>query len=434
MEKFQTPKGTRDFPPEEMGVRRNVISVIEKAFLRHQFLAWDGPAFEYMSTLSTKCGEGVSEEIYSFTDKGKRELGLRFELTTTIARIVANNPQLKKPLKVFSIGKVWRYERPQMGRYREFLQADADIFGSSEMSCECELVMVAKTVLEELGFEDFKIYLNNRKILRAQMVVANIPEDKRPAALRALDKISKIGADGVKKEFLENGLTEKHFEVLTKSVAEIGDNTVALNKIEKALGNDPLAIKGISELREILTILGKTQVADSIVIDSSLVRGLDYYTGPIFEARIGSGEEVGSVVGGGRYDGLVETFGGQPTSAVGFSFGIERLIDLVNKDPKKRAKFEQAGPLVQIVYFQKEMLPEVLRVATKLRDQRISVDYDLSGRAFKKQLQQANNAKACYALIIGEEELLRGKYQLKDLKQGEQTELTIEEICKKICP
>lgn len=168
MPNYEPPRGLRDFLPGKMGARKNVISSIENVFRNYSFSSWDGPAFEAIETLKQKAGPSVTNEIYSFRDKSGRELGLRFELTTSLARIIANNPNLKKPVKAYSIGKVWRYERPQEGRYREFLQADADIFGSESVGCECELLLLGKQVMDELGFYDFRISLNNRKILYAQ--------------------------------------------------------------------------------------------------------------------------------------------------------------------------------------------------------------------------------------------------------------------------
>lgn len=429
MPKYNIPRGTRDFPPGEMDMRNNVIRKIENIFKVYDFRSWDGPAFEHIETLRRKAGPSVGNEIYTFKDKADRELGLRFELTTSLARIIANNPDLKKPIKAYSIGKVWRYENPQQGRYREFLQADVDIFGSESMACESELLLLAKNVMDDMGFNDFKVRLNNRKVLYAQISMADIPEQKSEAALRSLDKLDKLGHECVKDEFIRNGLTEKHFTNFMDLILKEGDNTYILNKSSSLLAANQIGWQGLEELKQILRILEKTELKDKIYIAPSLVRGLDYYTGPIFEIEISSGREVGSVAGGGRYDKLVGLFGGQSIPAVGISFGIERIIDLIKRDAIKKCQFDITPPVVQIVY-QNEYLPKVLEIAVFLRSNNIKTSFDLRGGTFKRQFELANRNSARYAIIIGEEEVSSGYYSLKDLENGKQDKLNLEGISK----
>ena len=428
---FTKPRGTRDFMPPEMDLRINVMHEIENVFKLFNFKSWDGPAFETLETLQAKAGPSVEHEIYNFQDKGGRNLGLRFELTTSISRIVANYPNLSKPLKTYSIGKVWRYERPQEGRYREFIQADVDIFGSENKACECELLLVAKEVMDLIGFNDYKVYLNNRKILRAQAQLAGISTDKSSDAFRCLDKLKKIGYEGVREEFIQNGLSETNFIRMMELLVMDGTNDSKLARTYSLLEPNQLGMEGIAEIKEILNNLKTTDLKDRIVFDQSLVRGLDYYTGPIFEIEISSGKEVGSISGGGRYDELVEKFGGQPTTAVGISFGIERIIDLVKKDLDKSKRFEVQAPKIQIIY-QSDLLSRALELASHLRARKIKTDLDVNSRSFKKQFQLAAQNSADFAVIIGEDELASDTYTLKDLKTNEQINMSFSNLLRKV--
>lgn len=431
MSTYEPPRGLRDFPPGMMELRANVVAAIERIFLDYSFKRWDGPAFESLETLKRKAGPGVVNEIYTFLDKGGRELGLRFELTTSLARIIAGNPRLKKPVKTFSIGKVWRYERPQEGRYREFLQADADIFGSDSMGCESELLLMGANAMERLGFPDYTIRLNNRKLLYAQAALARIPKEKYADALRSLDKLRKIGVDGVKSEFERSGLGGEAFERFMRLLVTEGTNTERMRRTSLLLEGSVLAAEGLEELTKIVDTLEGTSVLDRLVLDLSLVRGLDYYTGPIFEIEIASGTEVGSVSGGGRYDSLVELFGGRPTPAVGLSFGIERIIDLIDKDPERSKRYAAPAPIVQVIY-QDGYLPDGLRIANHLRTQGIATDIDLKSRSFTKQIALAGQKSVRYAVIIGETEAKHGTCTLRDLESRNQESCSLHELTNKI--
>lgn len=432
-EKFDAPKGTKDFLPGYMEVRSSIISKIEKIFRRYGFYEWDGPAFEYLNTLTRKSGEEVKDEIYVFKDKGGRELGLRFELTASIARMIANNPHLKKPVKGYSIGKVWRYENPQKGRYREFLQMDADIFGSGSMFCEVELLNMGKQILEEIGFKDKEYYirLNNRKVLEAQVRCSGVCEEKKMDIFRALDKMDKIGYEGVKKEFLNKGLSVEDFEGFMSYIISDGSNREKIEEMCNLLKGDEKGMEGLNELSHILKITDEIGLSD-ILVDYTLARGLDYYTGPIYEIKIKKGEEVGSIAGGGRYDQLVELFGGNPTPAVGISFGIERIIDIIEKDRFLSKVFKIKAPIVFVVYIEAEFFNHAFKIVENIRKEGISADIDLTMRPFKKQLKYANERGYPYVLFVGEEEIRTKRYGLKDMESGEQVSLKFEEVIEKL--
>lgn len=429
--KFSAPKGTRDFPPGSLGVRNKIIREIEDVFHLYGYEIWDGPAFEYLETLTAKSGEEIQKEIYTFQDKAGRDLGLRFELTTTIARLIASNPDLKKPVKGYSYGKVWRYENTQQGRYREFLQMDADIFGSDNTVCEAELLDMAQNVLGRLGFHEYYVKLNSRKVLNSLVRCCEIAEDKKQNVFRAVDKLDKIGAQGVLKEFVSRGLTEDEFNRVMNYIHIQGTNEEKIQAMRELFAEDEDGLKGLQELEEIVSYFKDSPLYERIQIDYTLIRGFDYYTGPIYEIKIVNGEQVGSISGGGRYDKLIEIFGGAPTPAVGISFGIERLIDLIQNDPVLSEKYKGDKPAVFVLYMDPQLISKAYGITNQFRQAGISADLDLTIRSFRKQMQYADKKEYSYVVMVGEDELARGEFVLKNMKTGEQETLRLEEIiCK----
>jgi histidyl-tRNA synthetase len=339
--KFQPPKGTRDFLPSEMRTRQAVFERLRQAFTMHGFEELDTPVFEAIEVLTLKSGPAAEKEIYAFDDKGGRRLGLRFELTSSTGRVAAAHAELPRPWYRFQIGKVWRYDQPQAGRYREFYQADADIIGSYSTDCEVELLSMAVSVLRSFDLPKFHLVLNNRKILNAQVRLAGIPDGEHKLnALRALDKLHKIGRDGVREEFLRYGLTAEQFERFFHLIV-----VDTLAECKERLAGDEVGQKGVEELEEIFAKAARLGFGDALKFDWTLARGLDYYTGPVFEAHAESEAGFGSFGGGGRYDDLVGLYGGQAQGAVGISFGVERLIGLMQERGSKIA----SGPLPLLV-------------------------------------------------------------------------------------
>jgi histidyl-tRNA synthetase len=431
-EKIEAPKGTRDFLPGSMIVREKIISTIEDVFKKYGFQKWDGPAFEYLSTLTLKSSPEIVREIYNFQDKAARDLGLRFELTASIARMMAANPRMKKPVKAYGIGKVWRYENTQKGRYREFLQMDADIFGCASMNGELELFSIATSVLQKIGFSSTILLVNSRKILNGIAAAAGIKEEKKQDVFRAFDKLNKIGMDGVKKEFLTRGLTEKDFDNVKKILEECRtsgaeNNRKVLEKLSELLKNDSEGVEGVREIEALLELAGSSGLA-APVLDISLIRGFDYYTGPVYEIRVKGNEDYGSISGGGRYDKLIEVFGGPATPAVGISFGIERIIDIIESDDALRSGFSSGNVDLFVACFGQTLFLEAYKVASFLRMKGIGADLDLLARNINKQMEYANEHGYRKAVIVGEEEVKSGIYTLKDMGSGEQKKLKLEEI------
>lgn len=439
---FETPKGTRDFLPEEMRVRTAVFDRLRRAFRLFGFDELDTPAFEYLEVLTLKAGPGAEREIYSFTDKGDRRLGLRFDLTSSTGRFAASHPELKRPIYRYQIGKVWRYDRPAAGRYREFYQADADILGSYSMDCEVDLLLLATTVLREFGLTKYSFVLNHRKILEAQLRKAGITPEKKADALRALDKFDKIGHEAIVKEAEGYGIPREAFlafigqlglsaePVQAGGAAPDFDNRAYLAQVEATLAGDPEGLKAAGELRHIVERATDLGFAERLRIDPTLARGLDYYTGPIFEAKafVERHNTTLSFAGGGRYDDLIALYGGQAQGAVGFSFGVERLIDLLKEQVAGSAGLTRPVLVAPIG----SRAADAERVATTLRQSGIAARLSLGATQPGKHLQYAEACQIEWVIFVGEDEAKAGVFPLKHLPTRTEERLSLDQISTKL--
>jgi histidyl-tRNA synthetase len=383
-----------------------LVSVIERVFKNYGYEPLDSPAFEDWELLSAKSagGEELKKETYYFKDKSDRELGLRYDFTVPTARIVASDPSIPKPFKRYSIGKVWRYDQPQAGRYREFWQADVDIYGTLLPVADAEVIAVAVDCLRKLGFKDFKVRLNDRRVIERKIVNLGI---KNPLEVfRCLDKLEKMGEECVIKELREKGI-----------------DTGKIEKVMKLVRSKP---EEMDELESLVKELKKFGISKEVVVDFSLVRGFDYYTGAVFEISTGGL----SIAGGGRYDGLVETYGGKPTPAVGISLGVSRIIDEMEK--KKLFKIEDYPARVFVCAVKEEVNAEVVKIVQELRGRGIAADFDTAGRNLRKQLDYVNAKRIPYALVVGPEEIKTKKLVLRDMKSGKEKKLELEKIVKEL--
>jgi histidyl-tRNA synthetase len=409
--KFETPKGTRDFLPAEMRTRRAVFDRLRRFFELYGFDELDTPAFEYLEVLTLKAGAQAENEIYAFTDKGDRRLGLRFDLTSSTGRVAASHPEIPRPLYRYQIGKVWRYDSPQAGRYREFYQADADIIGSSSTDCEVDLLLMATEVLKGFDLPEYKLVINSRKILEAQVRVAGIPQEKKTDALRALDKLLKIGKDGMRDEFVRYGLTVEHFDKFCDTIV-----VETLDEAAARIGGDEQGRAGVEELREIFGKAERLGFAQHLKFDWTLARGLDYYTGPVFEMHAKNEAGFGTFGAGGRYDDLVGLYGGQPQGAVGISFGIERLIGLI----QERGGAADAGAKpVLVAPLGKEQFEAAERLAQALRHAGIATRL-LPALKRDKLFKYSTASELPRVILVGEEEAASGKYALRTAGGEEQ--------------
>ncbi|MCX6772119.1 MAG: histidine--tRNA ligase [Candidatus Micrarchaeota archaeon] len=407
MADYAAPKGMRDFLPEEAAKREWAIGAIKRVYRRFGFVPMDTPALETVEVLERKCGEEIKGQLFR-VDDGRT--ALRFDLTVPLSRVASSNT-FKKPFKRYCIAPVWRREEPQKGRFREFYQADADIIGCPTVRAEAELIACACTAISELGFSGAAVLLNDRRIITA--IAASLLSGKESAVLRILDKREKIGDAAMVEMLVSAGAKETGAKKLLSDLTAAKTNSEALAVAEK------YSKEGAESLRETLSLVKEYGKFD-VKVDLSLVRGLDYYTGAIFEISLGKG--MGSVAGGGRYDNLLSMYG-TGDSAVGISLGFERLMALMKeRAPVKRGVFVAA--------VKDEFYPYALQVAAKLRADGIECQTDLNARSLKKQMDYA--ATCCrYIAVMGEREKKEGKVTLRDLESGKEELLTVEEAVKK---
>jgi histidyl-tRNA synthetase len=423
---MNTVKGTRDFLPEEALIRQNIIEKMRRVFERFGFRPLETSALESWEVLSAKGagGEDILKETYNFEDLSGRRIALRYDLTVPLARVIAMNPNLPLPFKRYQIQNVWRYGDIAKDRFREFLQADIDTVGSDSMLADAEIIACVVSTLTELGFEKFIVRLNNRKILSALVNYAGVPEEKVMDTLRTIDKLIKIGEDGVEKELIERGISKDTSKKILEFIKIKGES--ALEKVEKLVKDK----QGVEELKQIISYLKEMKVEPKVKIDLSLARGLDYYTGPIFE--VFAEEGIGSLAGGGRYDKMIGLFLGRDIPATGISFGIERMIEVMKE--RNMIKAEKSSVKVFVVAVNDEVRKKVLEIVQNLRNNLISTDFDLRFRTLSKQLEYVNSLGIRYAIIVGEKELKNNSVKLRDMDTGKEKLLKIKDLVKKLTP
>jgi histidyl-tRNA synthetase len=415
--KPQLLKGFRDFLPAQMILRQRIIHTLRDIFEKHGFAPLDTPALEYLETLTGKYGED-EHLLYRFQDAGGREVGLRYDLTVPLARVVGlYQHQLQFPFKRYHIAPVWRAEKPQRGRYREFYQCDIDIVGSASMLADAEVLSVLTEAMDTLGFTGYQILLYNRKLLAAMTRYAGAPDAQAPAVFRALDKLAKIGPEGVLAEMDRYGVAaDAARRALDFALEAAGqDNAEVLRSLETRLAGDAVALEGVRELREIIEYLGDlTPSASRVRIDSTLARGIEYYTGPIWEIHVEE-PKIGSLGGGGRYDKLVGMFSGRDLPTTGSALGLERIIDVM--ETLSMAEPALSMSKVLVAPYNRDVLPAALNLVSEARHHNIPSEIYLNpGDKLGKQLQYADRLGIPLAVIVGPEELARGEVTLKNLK------------------
>ncbi len=417
----QIPKGFRDFLPERMRLRKRLIAQMTGIFERFGFEPLDTPCLEYAETLLGKYGEEGDRLIYKFQDRGERMVALRYDLTIPLSRVVAMHPEIIKPFKRYHIAPVWRADKPQKGRFREFYQCDIDIIGTTSSYADGELLVITYTVLKELGFKNFIIRINNRKILNAFAVNNGIGEERLPDFLRSLDKLDKTGLEGVFAELTEKGLMSD--QLRTSLTAMTGDSAAAghtdsLALLDTLVLGHEVGRQGVAELRILHETLQASLVDPACYrFDFTLARGLDYYTGPIFETIV-TEPKIGSITGGGRYDNLIGLFSKETFPATGTSFGLERLITIMEELGSAEAK--QSLTQVLVTQFDPQLMPHNLRIAGMLREAGINTEVYFSQDKLKKQLTYASHKTIPFVAILGPDEDRDGKITIKNMTTGSQ--------------
>lgn len=454
MEKPTLPKGTRDFGPAVMAKRQFILSTIKSVFQTFGFQPLETPAMENLSTLTGKYGEEGDQLLFKILNSGDflkdvpeaklttrnsklvtpdiSEKGLRYDLTVPFARyVVMNRNDVSFPFKRYQIQPVWRADRPQKGRYREFYQCDADVVGTNSLICEAEIILMIQEVFKSLRITDYTIKVNHRGILSgiAESIGA---KENETALFVAIDKLDKIGDEKVKEElrgknFLEQSLTSL-FEILNIK----GSTAQKLLALQTKFENSKSGIKGLQDLQQVLALLTDYNANDAHVeFDIALARGLSYYTGCIFEVKINN-VAIGSVSGGGRYDNLTQAFGDKENlSGVGFSFGVDRIYDAM-EELKIFPKDTQISSKVLICHFDEPSMRYGLGVLTTLRSNGIASEIYPDVSKLKKQLDFANKKGIPFAVVIGSDEMKSGLLPCKDMERGEQEKLTIDEIVQKL--
>ncbi len=447
MTKPGIPKGTRDFSPVEMARRNYIFSVIRSVFQNYGFKQIETPSMENLSTLMGKYGEEGDKLLFKILNSGDwahdlsddellarnsikltnriSEKGLRYDLTVPFARyVVQHRDEITFPFKRFQIQPVWRADRPQKGRYREFFQCDADVVGSDSLVYEAEIVEMIDQAFQRFGFP-VVIKINNRKILAgiAELIGA---ADKIIDITVAIDKLDKIGLENVNKELLERGLNQSQIDTLQPILLLEGNNSEKINRLREVLANVEIAQKGLDEMEEILTYVSNSDIRNTVEIDLILARGLNYYTGTILEVKA-VGVAMGSISGGGRYDNLTGIFGLQGVSGVGFSFGADRIYDVLNELNLFPAE-TQSGTKIIFLAFDQKGINFAMPLVRQIRRAGIAAEIYPEAAKMKKQMTYANSNNIPFVAIVGDDEMAQNKAMLKNMATGEQALLSVEEI------
>ncbi|MBK0403758.1 histidine--tRNA ligase [Adhaeribacter sp. BT258] len=451
-EKPSLPKGMRDFGPKVLQKRNYIFAVIKNTFERFGFQPLETPTMENLSVLTGKYGDEGDQLIFKVLNSGDflnkvtlndledgykkvtrkvSEKALRYDLTVPFARyVVMNRNEITFPFKRYQIQPVWRADRPQKGRYREFYQCDADVVGTDSLLCEAEIVLMIDEVLTTLGLTDFTIKINHRGILAG--IAEAIGEKGREGEICvAIDKLDKIGQEGVEKELIERGIAAKSIERLRPLMSFSGGNDSVLEQLDPVLVDSEEGLRGLTELREVFSYLQHFNIQTAKVeLDTTLARGLSYYTGCIFEVKVNN-VQMGSISGGGRYDNLTGMFGLPNVSGVGFSFGVDRIYDVM-EELDLFDKNVVSGTKVLISNFDKESEIYSLPILQRFREAGIAAELYPEAAKLKKQMTYADNKAIPFVLLIGSQEMESGNLNLKNMQTGEQESLKLEEILEKL--
>jgi histidyl-tRNA synthetase len=428
---FTLPRGIRDIEPDEMAKRNWVYERIREMFRRYAFQEMEPATLEELRTLEAKSGPAIKDEIYWFNDKAGRSIGLRFDLTVGMARMVAGRSDLPEPIKLACIGGNWRYDEPQFGRYRYFTQWDAEIFGSDDPTADAEAVALSMDILSNVGLKEFEVRISNRKVIQGFVESLGLKsQEKIETVFRTVDKSRKISAEAVKTELRSAGLESNVTDSLVEFISIQDKPASVLEKISEVQTRSEEAKLGYRELVLLADALQGLGKLDRCVFDMSVVRGIGYYDGIVFEAFDKGGEEVGAVLGGGRYDRLCGVYGKRSIPATGVAGGIERLLISLEK-AGVLPKHKEVGT-VFVTAVNDEVRQHTLSIAAKLRNARIPSDVDVKRKSLAKQLEYANSLGIPYALIIGPQELKSGQFKLRDMKKRAEETLTLDEIITRI--
>lgn len=450
-QKPSIPKGTRDFSPVEMVKRNYIFDTIKDVFQLYGFMPIETPSMENLSTLMGKYGEEGDKLLFKVLNSGDflskvrdehlhernsaklttkiSEKGLRYDLTVPFARyVVQHRNDINFPFKRYQIQPVWRADRPQKGRYREFYQCDVDVIGSNSLLNEVELIQIVDEVYRRLQL-NVVVKLNNRKILAG--IAELIGEaDKMIDITVAIDKLDKIGLENVNKELAEKGIPQEAIDTLQPIILLSGTNDEKLAKLKELLADSEVGMKGIEELETVFNYLAALKVETEVELDLTLARGLNYYTGAIFEVK-SKDMEFGSITGGGRYDDLTGIFGLKDVSGVGISFGADRIYDVLEQMDEFPKDTTETTKVMFVNFGEKEEM-FCLPILAQLRANGIKAEIFPASQKMKKQMTYANNKNIPFVIMVGESEMEEGLVSLKDMESGEQVKLTPDQLVEKL--
>ncbi|ASJ16012.1 histidine--tRNA ligase [Thermococcus chitonophagus] len=416
-------KGTRDFLPEEMAKRRWVFERIREVFERYNFKEILTPVMEYTKLFELRSGEEVVKQLYAFKDKGGRDVSLRPDMTSSVARLYVNQFQnAPKPIKWYYIANMFRYEEPQSGRYREFWQAGVELIGSDKVEADAEVISLFVESYLSVGLKDFTVNIGDRVLLDEFAKMLGVKDDI--GLMRIIDKKDKLTQEEFIGELKKFGLDDAGVEKVLSLVEIKGKPSEVLPKAEELFKSEK-AKEEIKRLYELVDLLDAYEVSSWVMIDLGIARGFDYYTSVVFEAIAPNDLGIGSIGGGGRYDNLIEVFGGRPTPATGFAIGIERLIPIL--EWKGLIPEIDLSPDVYVVPVG-DTKREAISIASRLRREGIKAEVELMGRKLRKALDYANRIKAKATIIVGRKDLERGVVTIRDMESGEQREVKVEEV------
>ena len=421
----------RDVEAEEMGRRVWLYDRIRDVVCRYGFQMVEPSTIENLETLEAKSGTGIRNEIYWFKDKGGRDLGLRFDLTVGLARMIANRYDLPEPVKFATIGGNWRYDEPQFARYRYFTQWDIEVFGSESPLADAEVICVGVDILANVGLKDFVIRISDRKLAEAYLKQTGVgSEETLEQCLRIIDKARKAPRKQLEEEFRALGLDDARIESILEYVSINGSPRDVLDRLTALNLSDPAAKKGIEELQILADSLTAAGRIDRCIYDMSIVRGIGYYDGIVFEGFDKEEGDVGSIFGGGRYDKLCKIYGKRDIPATGVAGGVERLM--ISLERAKLFPKSQQGAKVFIATVEQGLRAEAIRLAQTLREKGIASDLDLKGRGLSKQLEYVNSTKIPFLIVLGPREIQTKLVKLREMASGSENQVPMEGLVKKL--
>ena len=424
---FTVPRGMKDIEPEEMARRIWLSDKIRNVLWNYGFQILEPSPLENLETLEAKSGPEIREQVYWFKDKAGRNLGLRFDLTVGMTRMVANRFDLPEPVKIASIGGMWRYDEPQFARYRYFTQWDVEIYGVADPSADAEIIAVGSDILDAVGLREHEIRLSHRKLVEGFLrSLGTQSQPELEQLIRIIDKLGKIGPGKAERELSTVGLSEDKVKRIL-GFAELGGKPEeVLPSLEKQLPKGEMIEKGFKELSGTIEAVEPLGKLSKCRVDLSIVRGIGYYDGMVFEAYDRAGEDLGSIFGGGRFDKLCRIYGKRDMPATGVAGGLERLM--LSLERKRLFPDTSQRPQVFVAMVSDKVRAETVNIVQKLRGSGIRTDYDLKQRSLPKQLEYADTIKVRMAVIVGPREVREGKVRLKDMRTGKEKDVALSSV------